>query len=472
MHPCGSNNIALDILSTGLNQAGDNGDSIHLLQRTRDLEPAPINVNAMPPDLPVVELGALDGNAPLGFQGVGTWRRHGRNLGIIVGRNTLSVFMPTLAREAVRRYALAPMTGWHPAAATVIGTVALLAPVAAHAVGSVRDYRNGTSNRVTVGCRITHIVLILVAGVLLIFFGGIVSAAPALAAANLCYTPLRDAAQYGLVLRDNTNAAGSRAMWATGIAGGAYGVNQAVVGIAMDGAANLLESFGMSSRGANLLSRPFVNVLGETVDEYVSRQLRVVFGDRRPLEVTWALRPMHASTDEPGFEHNRQAVLDQILSSNAGRSSLFSAAISAGVAAEQMGGGSYIGNVGAGIAFAAGYVPFTYVHHQTPRPSVHSSQSDLEVVPLPTDSNDRTPGPSARSSQSGLEGVPSPTGSNYHTPRSSAHSSQSGLGAISSSPGSNYHTPRLSARSSQSDLGAVPPPTDSTPVNSRPPSVS
>jgi hypothetical protein len=90
-----------------------------------------------------------------------------------------------------------------PTVATGLGATAALTPIALQVVGMARDARNGTQTKSSLASRVALIGLTGGAIVGLAATGGLQAAAPALMAANLIYTPMRDVAQYVLKLGDN-----------------------------------------------------------------------------------------------------------------------------------------------------------------------------------------------------------------------------------------------------------------------------
>jgi hypothetical protein len=166
--------------------------------------------------------------------------RHGTNLALAATRNVASVAVPTYLRELSRRTIFQQMaqasTALGVAGAVVAGGVL---PIGLQIAGLVRDNRNGTQTMLSVGSRVAQIMV--TGGTLVALFatGGapaLAAAAPGLMAANLVYTPLRDAVQYNLRLGSNANSSRERPMstGATAIAAGAYVPNQIAVGYAMD----------------------------------------------------------------------------------------------------------------------------------------------------------------------------------------------------------------------------------------------
>ncbi|WP_233252229.1 hypothetical protein [Limnohabitans sp. 2KL-17] len=166
--------------------------------------------------------------------------RHGTNLALSATKNVASVAVPTFLREFSRRTMFQQMaqasTAAGVAGAVVTGGVL---PIGLQIAGLVRDNQNKTQTMLSVGSRVAQIMVTGGTLVALAATGGapaLAAAAPALMGANLVYTPLRDAVQYNLRLKDNTNSTNERPMstGATLISAGAYVPNQIGVGYAMD----------------------------------------------------------------------------------------------------------------------------------------------------------------------------------------------------------------------------------------------
>ncbi|CAJ4101947.1 Uncharacterised protein [Burkholderia pseudomallei] len=276
-----------------------------------------------------------------------------RNVGAVAARNLVSVLPPTAAREAVRAY-LTPALAAAPAGvATAAGAVAAAAPIVQNFVGLVRDIHNGTSSRTRV---ISRTAMMVTTGGFLAASaatGTLAAAAPALVAATLIYTPLRDLVQYNVQLKDN-NQQPANMKWVLGSAA-AYGVNQGLVnetmdrvvgaargrfeaetsvrsGVTTDGtpqvstAALETHTTPSASLGVDVPSSGYVlarsagfaaaNFAGETLDELTLRGATALQqGNLSNLQISVGLRPQS--------ERTWSAVADQAFTTNAGRSTLF-----------------------------------------------------------------------------------------------------------------------------------------------------
>ncbi|WP_147426684.1 hypothetical protein [Trinickia fusca] len=329
-----------------------------------------------------VDAGATVAQA--GPESTGAWAaRHGRNFLAIGARNLVSVFAPTAAREAVRRFGLQSVCAASPALSNALGGLALAVPIGLHIGGIARDCRDGTMNRLTLASRVTHIVMLGSTGAALIALGGLATAGPALAAANFVYTPLRDAFQHQFNLGDNTTGAGDSTMKATLVAAPTYAVNQFIVGEAMDGLSDLIAGGlgqhlpeSIAQPLANMIGRAAVNWAGETADEITLRGAQAsIEGTQLEVGLTW--RPLHASAENPGFEHSRQAAGDRLLNSHAGRDTLFGSAFANAYSANAGGLSSHAGNAVVGATLGIGYVPFIGAHLQSPRPAERDVEASL-----------------------------------------------------------------------------------------------
>ncbi|WP_455285561.1 hypothetical protein [Cupriavidus necator] len=290
--------------------------------------------------------------------------RWANNVAAIVGRNVVSVGVPTFARELGRRGIAAPLlTAAGPTASYVSGSMAALLPLAYQLGGLYRDANAGTQTVASLSSRVANIMLLGSTFTALAATGHLVAAAPALLAANLIYTPLRDMLQYGLRLSDNNPGL---SLPATVVSAGLYGVNQTLVGQGMDMAASALRPY-VGEMWSHALGRAAINVLGETADELSFRVMTSAMTNDQPLQITLAGRPRD--------EWTVGTALDQLLVTHAGRSTLFASAFSMAYAAQREG---WAGHGVVGGTLAGGYVPFIYLHDRAPARAVHE-QGDFGI---------------------------------------------------------------------------------------------
>lgn len=283
---------------------------------------------------------------------------HLKNISNIMARNFASVAIPTAAREVARHAVLEPIAAAAPMTAAAVGVVAAGMPIVQHVGGLIRDSNNGTQTFTSVASRVVHIVAVGSGVTAAVAIGGIpalTAMAPALVAANAVYTPSRDAVQYGLQLTDNNPRISGTA---TGLSAAAYGLNQYMVGTAMDGLSSALtRPFG--NVAANAVGRAAVNFVGETVDEVFNRGTTAIVTGNPALKVSLNIRTSQ--------EHTPSAVESQILNSNAGRSSLFTTAISAATAVGFSGGGDNAQNGTVAAVLGGLYPAFVGAHTQRVR---------------------------------------------------------------------------------------------------------
>ncbi|MCH8620406.1 hypothetical protein [Undibacterium sp. TS12] len=251
-------------------------------------------------------------------------KRWAKNTGVVMLRNTVSVLLPTAAREGLRRTVFKTMAETHPELMTGLSLGIGLLPVALQLAGLGKEYFNGTQTRETVLSRIGLIALT----------GGCVSAAaavpgrllavaPAILSANI-YVALRDGVQYFVRLKDNNAPESSQRCGTYSSSSLAYAANQLLVGVGMDTWTSALTD-DLKETGANVVARSLLNFAGETVDELFYQQSQHWFssgGDNGSLDLTFD-RPKPVSYEE---------VVNTALTSAAGRSALFSSAFNAAYA--------------------------------------------------------------------------------------------------------------------------------------------
>jgi hypothetical protein len=254
-----------------------------------------------------------------------------------------------------------------PTVATGLGATAALTPIALQVVGMARDARNGTQTKSSLASRVALIGLTGGAIVGLAATGGLQAAAPALMAANLIYTPMRDVAQYVLKLGDNNEQLPAEAIAS---AASSYFLNQVAVGEAMDAAADVLHP-ALPSLAAHALGRSVVNMTGETVDETTFRGLQAYTTGNNQLEVSLSHRPL--------AEYSWESAASQLLDTHASRASLFSAAYGAAYAGGARGLSDTAVNVLAAATLGAGYAPFV---------GVHLKQASAHALPASRESQD------------------------------------------------------------------------------------
>ncbi len=329
--------------------------------------------------------------------------RHGTNLALSATRNVASVAVPTYLRELSRRTIFQQMAQASTAAG-VVGAVVTggVLPIGLQIAGLVRDNQNRTQTMLSVGSRVAQIMVTGSTLVALAATGGapaLAAAAPALMAANLVYTPLRDAVQYNLRLRDNTNSSNERPMstGATLIAAGAYVPNQIAVGYAMDRLSDALTpsttaggnsstalstseqpltafstseqplttSFATTNKPpgswneslakglGNSLGRAIVNHVGETADDMVSRYTQAGLNgttDGNPISFSLDLRP--------ASERTWNAVANHVSDYHASRSNLFASAFNTAYMVDALGGNEHVVNGAVGAVLGMLYPTF------------------------------------------------------------------------------------------------------------------
>ena len=251
-------------------------------------------------------------------------KRWAKNTGVVMLRNTVSVLLPTAAREGLRRTVFKTLAETHPELMTGLSLGIGLLPVALQLAGMGKEYLNGTQTRETVLSRMGLIALT----------GGCVSAAaavpgrllavaPAILSANI-YVALRDGVQYFVRLKDNNAPESSQRCGTYSSSSLAYAANQLLVGVGMDTWTSALTD-DLKETGANVVARSLLNFAGETVDELFYQQSQHWFSsgsDTGPLDLT--------------FDHRKPMTCEEVtntaLTSAAGRSALFSAAFNAAYA--------------------------------------------------------------------------------------------------------------------------------------------
>lgn len=317
-------------------------------------------------------------DTPEGRCALESWKaflaRHGLNITWIIGRNTVSVAIPTFIREVVRRELFTKIPA--DLGAKLFGGVAGYLPVLMQGYGMYRDVANHTHTRYTIIGRTAAIMISGSSVACLIALGAMTpGAAAALAASNFIYTPLRDILQNYIRREDNTNTSSLQfAMWPSSIL---YGFNQFGVNEGMQGLSNVLTAH-MRESIANGFGRAAVNLAGETLDDLTLLNLQAAF-EGTGLEVR---RPRFS----PPSEHSWNNALDRGLNIHPGRSSLLSTVFSSAYIADHLSGENFLIESGAvGFAAFASYLTFMSGMMQTaPRHyDLEAARQNSETSPPP-----------------------------------------------------------------------------------------
>ncbi|MBF1994036.1 hypothetical protein HW114_00050 [Serratia symbiotica] len=275
--------------------------------------------------------------------------RHGKNTGLALKRNIVSVGLPTAVREYVRRSVLPVLFDKLPQAAPVsLGAIALATPIALQLIGLARDIHAGTITQKSLSSRLTNIALALGTGTALVATGGLSVAVNSLIAAVFSYVPLRDLSQYFLQLQDN-NQGGFR-FEPTSKSAAAYMVNQMTVDQGMNMLVHTLTPI-IGELAANMLGRALINIAGETVDELTNRGFHATSYNNPELNFDLRFRP--------GNERTLKTAYNQLFDTLAGRATLFSSSTAGCFAAQK---GDFRDSMVVGTILAIGYIPFIYTH--------------------------------------------------------------------------------------------------------------
>ncbi|MCU5775532.1 hypothetical protein N5923_19205 [Erwiniaceae bacterium BAC15a-03b] len=291
-------------------------------------------------------------------------QRHGRNVGLVLSRNLVSVAIPTTLREYVAKNVLPVLLKNAPVSASVtLGAIAIAMPIALQLAGIARDLHAGTQTAASLSARLANIALITGAGSALVATAGITLAANALIAAVFIYVPLRDIAQYFLQLSDNSKPGLS--LEACGKSAIAYSGNQMLVSEGMTLLSRALEPL-LGAAIANMLGKAIINTIGETADEMTYRGLTAQAQHNSAVSFDLRLRPLP--------EINYQTATDRLLTTVAARASQFSSVYS-GVNAVPF--ADVFKSMMIGLMLGAGYIPFFYCHAQAAAPQP-GAQRDSE----------------------------------------------------------------------------------------------
>ncbi|MFS2225841.1 hypothetical protein [Pantoea sp. B65] len=282
-----------------------------------------------------------------------TLQRHGENIALVIGRNLLSVGIPTALREYVAKNVLPVLLKNTPASTSVtLGAIAIAMPIALQLAGIARDFRAGNQTPASLSARLANIVLITGASSALVASGGVALAANALIAAVFIYVPFRDATQYFLQLSDNNQP--ELNLQVCGKSALVYSGNQILVSEGMTMLAQALEPL-LGSALANMLGKAIINTIGESADELTYRGLNAQAQNNPAVSLNLRLRPRE--------EIDYQTAGDQLLNTIAARASLFGSAYSAVNAVPFA---DIFKSMMIGVALGAGYIPFFYSHPQAP----------------------------------------------------------------------------------------------------------
>lgn len=273
-----------------------------------------------------------------------------RNLGVPLARNIISVGIPTAIREAIRRGPLAMLSTASPYATFGLGIGACTLPIVTEIIGLARDQRNGNQTPLALLSRVLLIMAVGSTCVTAIAMGTLTTAAPALIAANVFYTPLRDVAQYFIQVGGGYENGTSQG--ATALSAAAYFINQLAVNFGMDAVVAALQP-ALSAIVSNIIGRSVLNVVGETADDIVSRYLNAIATSRTTPTFTLGLRSRQ--------DINRTTAYDQIFNINSSRSSLFATLFNFAYYVKE----DAWSNIGAAGSVALAYIPFINVASQT-----------------------------------------------------------------------------------------------------------
>lgn len=278
-------------------------------------------------------------------------QRHAKNMGLTIGRNLVSVAIPTAMREYVRRAVLPALFKNTPRyLAPTIGGITAGLPVALQLFAIARDVYRGTQTAETLRARVANILLVMATGSALVASGGLSAAANALIAAVFVYVPFRDLAQYFVMLKDNNKSEFHFApSWKSAAS---YAVNQLAVDQGMDILSNALTPL-MGPVAANMLGRAIMNTAGETCDEFTCRGFMAQQQQNPGLKMSLNVR----TTKQVSLE----SALDQIANTLTSRACIFSASFSTGYAMPFSG---VLNSALVGATMGCGYVPFIYAHAQ------------------------------------------------------------------------------------------------------------
>ncbi|MGU7844042.1 hypothetical protein ACV22V_31850 [Burkholderia sp. AW33-5] len=336
----------------------------------------------------------------------------GKNVLAALAARAPSVFVPTLAREAVRSY-LTPAISALPAnAATGIGATAALLPAAANFIGLARDIRNGTGTKTSIISRSGLMLANVATASVACATGSMAAAAPAIIAANLVYTPLRDAVQHYVGLTNNLKDSEGFEPKPTGLSAAAYAVNQGLVNEGMTQVAGAAtRSFGAAAtaplgisettqslgdvtthREISLPSGGYVgarsagfaaaNLGGEVLDDLTSNYLTAWNqGKASDLQLSVGLVPENKRT--------WSNIAERAFTTNAARSTLFSSVYSnayslPSAATESVGGNHVIEDLVVGATMGILYPAFVgsgFKKQQAQVPDEETGISNLASTP-------------------------------------------------------------------------------------------
>lgn len=290
--------------------------------------------------------------------------RMGRNLEYSALRNIVSVGIPTAVREAMRRGPLAMLASAAPNVSLGLAVGSCVTPILLEIIGLARDRNNGNQTAISVLARVLLIMAVGTSVITTFALGALPAAAPALIAANLFYTPLRDISQYFVQLRGGYSRGTSQ--MATGLSAATYFFNQLVVNFGMDEVARALEP-ALGEIVSNMGGRALVNIAGETADEMVSRYLNEFLTRTSDSQLT----PTISLGLRSGEEINITTISDQLLNVHASRSSLFATVFNVAYSIPS----SVLSNIASSASAAIAYIPFIKVASQTTMPDLNDAEN-------------------------------------------------------------------------------------------------
>lgn len=282
-----------------------------------------------------------------------------KNLGLSLGRNLLSVGIPTAAREYVRR-GIGPHIP--DTALKAMGGVACGLPVALELIGLARECYNNTYTKESLTARIANILTVSAASTGLVVSGNFIAAAPTLIAAIFCYVPMRDAIQYFVQLSDN-NDSGINGKATLG-ASTAYVANQTAVDQLITILSDALTPY-VGSVSANVLGRAIANIAGESTDDMTNSGFNALAKKNDNLQFSLSFRAKEDMT--------LASALDQVFTTLAGRASLFTTGFAVAYTLPLSG---ILASAAVGLTLGLGYIPFVYSHDQKTVPQSDDQQID------------------------------------------------------------------------------------------------
>lgn len=337
----------------------------------RNIPPSPtpsemrLNVHDLSQTTPEVKIQiTADDNTEIAK---GRLNRYTKNMSVTICRNLLSVAIPTAMREYVRRAVLPVLFKDIPHRfIPTMGGIAAGLPIALQLFAITRDICRGTQTPETLCARLTNILLVLGTGSALVATGGMAAATNALIAAIFVYVPLRDIAQYVVMLKDNNK--NEFHFSPTVKSAVSYAGNQIAVDQGMEILSNALTPF-MGPVVANMVGRAIMNTVGETGDELTYRGFSASQQKNPSLELSLHFRSLETISLE--------TAIDQIANTLTSRACIFSASFSSAFAAPF---GGVLNSMLVGVTMGSGYVPFIYAHAQ--KTAKNAKQVTLETQRL------------------------------------------------------------------------------------------